>query len=126
MTDNPKTAAGAKKPPVLSVMPTTMLLELGGVMALGARKYGAYNWRESDVPASIYVDAACRHLLSWWDGEDVDPESGLSHLAHLIACAAILVDAKRHNRLKDDRPPKGASGSMISNFQERGVFDDPV
>lgn len=119
---NPKTAIGAKKPSLLSVIPTTALLVLGAVMRLGAQKYGAYNFRDSDVPASTYVDAAMRHLMSWWDGEDLDPESGESHLGHVMACMAIMLDARHSGRLADDRPTPGCSGQMIAKWAKDGTF----
>ncbi len=121
-TVNPKTAAGSSKPSLLSVIPTAGLLVLGAVMRLGARKYGAFNFRDSTVPASIYVDAAMRHLMSWWDGEDNDPESGVSHLGHVMACMAIVIEARALGKLADDRPTPGVSGDWISHWQNKGMF----
>lgn len=120
--ENPKTKAGAAKPALISVIPTASLLHLGEVMKLGATKYGPFNWRETPVPAETYMDAAMRHLLSWQDGEDEDPESGMSHLAHVMACMAIIIDAKENNMLDDNRPKAGRAGQMIANFQETGNF----
>jgi hypothetical protein len=120
---NPKTAAGAKKPSLFSVIPTAALLHLGEVMRVGAKKYGPFNWRETPVPAETYVDAIGRHLLSWQDGESVDPESGMSHLAHIMASCAILIDAEENQMLHDDRPRAGRVGEMISNFQKTGKFN---
>ena len=120
---NPKTAIGRSKPAMLSVIPPAGLLHLGEVMKLGAKKYGPFNWRVEPVPAEVYVDAAMRHLMSWYDGEDEDPESGQSHLAHVMACCAIIIDAKEHGKLDDNRPAKGRIGEMISNFQETGKFN---
>jgi hypothetical protein len=120
--ENPKTRAGAAKPALISVTPTASLLHLGEVMKLGATKYGPFNWRETPVPAETYMDAAMRHLLSWQDGEDEDPESGMSHLAHVMACMAIIIDAKENDMLDDNRPKAGRVGEMISNFQKTGAF----
>lgn len=121
--ENPKTTAGMKKPSVLSVIPTASLLHLGQVMQTGANKYGAFNWRETPVPAMTYVDAAARHLMSWLDGEDLDPESGMSHLAHMMACGAIVIDAMENGMLDDNRPTRGRVGEMITNFQNTGAFN---
>lgn len=122
--ENPKTKAGAKKPSLFSVIPTAALLHLGEVMRLGANKYGPFNWRETPVPAETYVDAIGRHLLSWQDGESTDPESGMSHLAHIMASCAILIDAEENGMLNDDRPKAGRVGEMISTFQRTGKFHD--
>jgi hypothetical protein len=100
---NPKTAFGVQKAP-LHLIPPAALLAVAGVMGLGAKKYGAYNWRQHAVSASVYQAAAMRHLLAWWGGEEVDPESGESHLAHAIACCAIVLDAAAVAKLNDDRP----------------------
>lgn len=120
---NPKTAAGAKKPALFSVIPTASLLHLGEVMKLGANKYGPFNWRETPVPAMTYVDAAGRHLLSFLDGETHDPESGMSHLAHVMACCAIVIDAQENGMLDDNRPKAGRVGEMVTNFQNTGKFN---
>jgi len=105
MTDgiNPKDRFGLQKLSI-SKVPSTALATCAGAMMLGAEKYGPYNWREKDVRATVYVDAALRHLYAWFEGEEVDPESGVSHLGHVMACAAILIDAQHMGRLADDRP----------------------
>lgn len=110
---NPKSQFGIVKPQ-LDKIPPTALIELAVVMGLGARKYGPFNWRENSVAASIYIAAAQRHILSWFDGENTDRESGANHLAHAMACLAIVVDAKEVGNLIDDRPPKGMTAQMIT------------
>jgi hypothetical protein len=100
---NPKTAFGVQKTP-MHLVPPSALLEVANVFGLGAKKYGPYNWREHAVSSSVYQAAALRHLMAWWDGENCDPESGQSHLAHAIACLSIIIDAAKHQKLNDDRP----------------------
>lgn len=114
---NPKDLLGVKKPP-LELVPPTALVALAGVMKLGAKKYGPYNWRTRKVKAMVYVGAAQRHLLSFLDGEDVDPESGESHAAHAMACLAIILDAKATGNLVDDRPLPGRAAEMIRERTE--------
>lgn len=101
--DNPKTALGEAKPKI-SDTPTVGIREMGRVHSMGAAKYGRFNWREHTVSASVYYDAAWRHLEAWFNGEDLDPESGLPHLAHIMACMNILLDAEEHGKLNDNRP----------------------
>lgn len=110
--DNPKTQYGVAKPS-MALIPGTSLVVLARVMELGAAKYGPYNWREHNVSASVYVNAAERHLRAWFDGESTDVESGHSHLAHVMACMAILLDAHSMGRLNDDRPPPAPTGEML-------------
>lgn len=112
---NPKDLIGATKPP-LSLVPPTALVFLAKVMELGAKKYGPYNWRQNKVKTTIYIDAALRHLLSYFDGESADTESNMSHLAHVMACMAIVLDAEATGNLVDDRPTAGKTAELIREF----------
>lgn len=115
MSTNPKDLIGDTKPS-LSLIPPTALVLLAKVMELGAKKYGSYNWRQNKVRATVYVDAALRHLLSYFDGETEDRESGVSHLAHVMACAAIVLDAEATGNLIDDRPTAGKTADLIRKY----------
>jgi hypothetical protein len=103
---NPKTQHGLKKAQH-HLTPTTALEEMAGAFELGAKKYGAFNWREKTVSASTYVSAAKRHIDAWWERQEVDPESGRHHLGHALACLAILIDAQKFKNIVDDRPKVG-------------------
>jgi len=107
---DPKGQAGAAKPP-LALLPPEALRQAAEAHRLGAAKYGVANWREVPVNATTYVSAMMRHIGQYMDGEDADAESGLSHLAHVIASANILIDAKHCGTLVDNRPPKPAKQS---------------
>jgi hypothetical protein len=115
---NPKDRLGSLKPQ-LSLVPAAATIYEAKVFALGARKYGAYNWRTKKVRHTIYLEAALRHILSALDGEDVDPESGCPHEAHARACMGIILDAKATGNLIDDRPTKGAAGRLIAELTEK-------
>jgi len=104
---NPKELAGAKKPASWSVMPRWVALQVGRVMSVGAAKYGAFNYRETPIAASTYQDALERHLALWFDGEDNDAETGVSHLASAIASCTLLLDAQATGQLVDDRQKTG-------------------
>ena len=101
---NPKDLVGIKKAPLSTVSPV-VLMELGVAMLEGARKYGRFNYRKSGVVASVYYDATIRHLLDWYDGEDIDPLSNLSHITKAIASLTVLRDAMINDKWIDDRPP---------------------
>lgn len=107
---NPKTIYGVSKPGIDNVPPVG-ILEVGRVMRVGAAKYGPMNWREMDISASVYYNAAMRHLFQWWDGADNDFETDLPHLAHAAACLLILLDAKAKAKLRDDRPKQAGTTS---------------
>lgn len=100
---NPKDLLGAKKPS-LSKIPAVALLWESLAMMDGAGKYDPYNWRANAVVASIYVDAAKRHLDLWFEGQRVADDSGCHHLGHARACLGILLDAESTGNLIDDRP----------------------
>lgn len=101
--NDPKGHAGSLKAP-LHLVPPFAMEQQAWVHKLGADKYTPWNWRETKVLSSTYVSATLRHLAAWRSGEDIDPESGRSHLAHIMANAAILLDCQRYGTLDDDRP----------------------
>ena len=111
---NPKDVLGLKKAP-LRLVPPVALIECAAVMALGARKYGPYNWRENKVRHSVYLEAAMRHLLQAMDGEDADPESGRPHEAHVMACMALFLDAKHTGNFVDDRNKSGCVTNALAD-----------
>lgn len=115
---NPKSRIGLTKPS-LGAIPSAALLHLGGAMADGKDKYGLFNWREHSVAASVYEDAIWRHLLAWRDGEDKARDSGRHHLAHVMACCAILLDASETGNLIDDRGPAGAAADLIDAWTQK-------
>lgn len=115
---NPKRRFGVTKPSMQFVPPAAMIEE-AVVMALGASKYGPFNWNDIPVDASTYYSAIMRHMLSWFAGEDKDPESGASHLAHVRACCGILIDANRSGNLIDDRPKCASAAAAISEMTKR-------
>lgn len=101
---NPKDAIGIKKVPI-STVPCGPILLAGLAMLEGARKYGRHNYRAAGVRASVYYDAAVgRHIMPWWEGQDIDPDSGLNHLDKAIAALIVLRDSMLSGNWVDDRP----------------------
>lgn len=62
------------------------------VLTFGARKYAPDNWRKVPNLRARYFAAAMRHVMAWWRGELLDPETGEPHLAHAICCLAFLCE----------------------------------
>ncbi len=116
---NPKDAVGIRKWRVFTTIPFTVIWELGVAMLEGSRKYGRHNYRVAGVRSSVYIDAAMGHLLSWWEGEDDDPDTGLSHIIKSIASLTVLRDAMIHGKMVDDRPPKTDVVGLASALQAR-------
>lgn len=106
---NPKDIIGVKKAP-LSTLSGPVLFEVGLGMLEGARKYGRHNYRDIGVTGSVYFDATLRHLWDWWEGEDIDPYSGLNHVTKAITSLMVLRDSMISGNWKDDRPPRIAKG----------------
>lgn len=101
--ENPKKSQGDKKAP-LHLLPPIALEEESWVHKIGADKYGEWNWRESHVDIMTYIGATMRHLMAISKGEDIDPESGRSHWAHIGANANIVLDSIHQGCLIDNRP----------------------
>ena len=104
---NPKDAIGISKAP-MSTVSAAVLMEVGVAMLEGASKYGRHNYRAAGVRASVYYDALMRHAMAWWEGEDLDPDSGMSHITKAIATLVVLRDAMIQDKFTDDRPPRSA------------------
>lgn len=113
---NPKDAIGSTKLG-MSFVPDTLKVYAALAFTEGATKYGSYNWRVAGVRASIYKSAAERHLAKYWNGEWADPVTGVPHLASVIACAAIILDANVAGKLTDDRPPAINLSSIIDGLE---------
>ena len=115
---NPKDSLGIKKAP-LHCIPCGPLFELGLAMLEGARKYGSHNYRVVGVRASVYYDAALRHLGAYWEGEEIDPDSGLPHIVKAIACLVVLRDSQLMGNCKDDRPVRYPDGLDFNRLNEQ-------
>lgn len=115
--NDPKGEAGSKKAPMW-LLPPVALEQTAWVAKLGADKYGPFNWRKTGVCATTYVSAIMRHLNAWRDGEDLDPESGISHIAHIATSCNILMDAEACGTLQDDRNKRTAVLTREEAFQK--------
>jgi hypothetical protein len=82
----------------------------------GMLKYGRSNFRAIGIRASIYYDAAKRHLDAWFEGEECDPDDDVPHLAAALACIAIIVDAEAAGKLNDDRAYPGGYRALVERL----------
>jgi hypothetical protein len=123
---NPKDALGIRKVPIFSVVSLRVLSRVALGMLEGALKYGRHNYRVIGVRASVYVDAASRHLGQFWEGEDIDKESkaGLHHIDKAIASLFVLRDAMLMDKWIDDRPPANATDWMAEANLIAGALVD--
>lgn len=101
---NPKDFAAAGRIPLWLLSPIAKahwaLAQWAGLV-----KYGAWNWRSAGVKYSVYLSAINRHADAILSGETHDPVDGTDHLGNIMACCAILMDARAAGKLIDDRPP---------------------
>lgn len=86
ITEFKKADDGKPRP---DLIPVELLVEMGKVMKHGADKYGADNWKNCEDPKR-YEAAIARHWLAYLSGEELDPDSGLSHLAHCACSLGML------------------------------------
>ena len=87
----------------MSQLDPRFIMELADLMTKSAKKYGKYNWalgQEFHTP----FDSAQRHLMKFMSGENVDEESGLSHLLHAASNIMIMwTSQKLDNKDLDTR-----------------------
>ena len=86
------------KAPFTWIAPFRFVLgDVAKVFATSKYAHKKDNWKYVENGEQRYVDAALRHLLAYADDEKTDPESGFSHLVHVI-CNCLMADMRR--RLK--------------------------
>lgn len=78
--------------PRWDLLPIEPIEQVVGVLTYGAKKYDDENWRKVANQRSRYYAAALRHIVAWWKGEKLDPESGYHHLAHAMCCLIFLME----------------------------------
>lgn len=89
-----------------SLVPFEALEDMVKVLEFGAAKYSRHNWQMDGGFKWTRVLSSClRHLFDWARGIDLDPESGLSHIAHAqcnLLFLAYYIRTK-NTQTKDDR-----------------------
>lgn len=113
---NPKDHIGSSKLH-LDLVPDSMVVFAAMGFLEGALKYGKYNWRVAGVRLSIYMAALERHRMKFMAGEWYDPKTKVPHLASMLACLGIVVDALASGKLNDDRPPAQPDLSLFIDKQ---------
>ena len=101
---NPKAAAAVNDAkPRLDLLEPVADEDIADVMAHGADKYGVENYRDIPIHLRTYIAATRRHLNAIKRGEDIDPDSGKSHWAHIGANVHVVLGALDGGTLVDDR-----------------------
>ena len=89
LKDEPAVRYDAGKPR-MDLIPPEALVRYGEVLAMGAAKYSERNW-ELGMDYGRCVASLLRHTAAFMAGEDIDPESGLPHMAHAMWNAGALL-----------------------------------
>lgn len=79
------------KKPRMQLVPASLGIACAEALTYGAKKYKVNNWRNA-TDIESYISALTRHMDAWRSGEDLDPESGLSHLSHAAANLAFIIE----------------------------------
>lgn len=87
------------------LIPPEAMEALAHIYTMGAVKYGPNNW-ERGMSWSRIIGALFRHLYSWIKGDEIDKESGKSHLWHVLWNVAALVTYEARKIGVDDRSCK--------------------
>lgn len=70
------------------------LIPMIRVLEFGAKKYEEWNWTKPMNKREI-LESMQRHLAALFDGEEIDPESGISHMGH-IQCNAMFYNYQKN------------------------------
>lgn len=119
---NPKDIVGTRKV-AMSCLPWRVLWNVALAMMEGALKYGRHNYRAVGVRASVYFDATQRHLGAWWEGEDLDPDSRLSHIDKALSSLVVLRDSMLQGNMVDDRPLSSGYDLVEANRHASELVD---
>ncbi len=115
----------------MSLVPASLGRYTAAVLAYGAIKYSANNWRKGGSWSEIY-ESLQRHIDSFREGEDLDPESGLPHLSHAAFNLMVLIEffdkgLGNDDRFRYDQQPAGALlPGRVLEFRQPPVQPDPA
>lgn len=85
----------------MALVPASLGQACARALQYGAKKYKVDNWRNTPDIES-FISALQRHFDDWREGKENDVESGLSHLDHMAANLAFLIELKNLPKIKDE------------------------
>jgi predicted GNAT superfamily acetyltransferase len=87
------------------LLPLNPIRQVVEVLTFGAKKYEPNNWQNVKDGINRYYGATLRHITDWREGEKLDQESGIHHLAHAICnlIYIIWIEAAREKKNKPRR-----------------------
>lgn len=84
--------------PRWDLLPLETLDDVVKVLTFGVKKYSPDNWKRVPDAKNRYFSAMMRHISAWQQGEHLDPESNLPHLAHAGCCLIFLIWFSKYER----------------------------
>jgi hypothetical protein len=110
--------------PDLSLIPSVAEEAMARAMMYGTNKYGRYNYCNGHEAGKL-IASAKRHLSAWYNGEENDKESGVSHLGHAMCNIAMLLRQIELGTMKDDRysPEKAEPTKVYMVDEKRGATE---
>ena len=98
------------------LMPIAPMRDTAMIWTFGADKYGDRNWEQGFDWSGPYA-SMMRHLQAWFAGEDFDPESGMSHLAHAACNLQMLQQFEYTHKAGDNRPHNSCPPARRANAE---------
>jgi hypothetical protein len=86
----------------LDLLPMEALFEIAKVLDFGKKKYDRGNWAQG-IELSRLISASLRHTYKFNQGEDLDPESNINHLAHAACNLMFAIWMYKNKPQFDDR-----------------------
>jgi Domain of unknown function (DUF5664) len=109
--------------PGMDLLPVEAKKAIAEVFDFGAKKYARHNWRNG-FNYSRLIAACERHLDAFNDGENLDPESGKSHLAHAGCCLMMLLESTIKGYGTDNRHKDKQSEIAVGAWPSSGGVNE--
>lgn len=123
ITDPNTGGAKGQKLERMDLLPWDALLVVANHYGVGASKYEDRNW-ERGYAWSLSFGAMQRHLAAWWQGEDLDDETGTSHLAAAAFHVLALIAYQERETGTDDRPARRPLPDPAKVARQLEAFED--
>lgn len=108
--------------PRMGLLPPSLLKGVAEVMTFGATKYEVDNWKKGLTDENC-LSSCLRHITSYMDGEVMDKESGLPHIAHAACNLAFMLHF--HKEEWFDREERKRICPEVKEHRE-GIGEAPI
>ena len=91
----------------------------------GAAKYGRDDWKKG-MSIETSLASMLRHIHKFSDGEDIDSESGVHHIGHVMANAMFIIYETNNNRNTEVYCVACSSLSIVEKLYKCSKCNDHV